>query len=127
MAVVGSIGVAVTNQLVDVTNQLPNYKANIQKKVESVRGSNRAALVRASETVNELSREVVEAPSATPRLPISANRLARLNLRAINPSTCKWCRPLTVRGSFCTVGWALSVSQELCWSSQFSCFCEERI
>ena len=65
MTVVGSIGVAVTNQLVDVTNQLPNYKANIQKKVESVRGSNRAALVRATEAVNELSREVVEAPSAT--------------------------------------------------------------
>ena len=65
MAVVGSIGVAVTNQLVDVTNQLPNYKANIQKKVESVRGSNRTALVRATEAVNELSREVVEAPTAT--------------------------------------------------------------
>jgi predicted PurR-regulated permease PerM len=65
MAVVGSIGVAVTNQLVDVTNQLPNYKANIKKKVESVRGSNRAALVRATEAVNELSKEVVETPSAT--------------------------------------------------------------
>jgi predicted PurR-regulated permease PerM len=65
MAVVGSIGVAVTNQLVDVTNQLPNYKANIKKKVESVRGSNRAAFVRATEAVNELSREVVETPSAT--------------------------------------------------------------
>jgi predicted PurR-regulated permease PerM len=65
VAAVGSIGVAVTNQLVDVTNQLPNYKANIQKKVESVRGSNRTALVRATEAVNELSREVVEAPSAT--------------------------------------------------------------
>ena len=65
MAVVGAIGVAVTNQLVDVTNQLPNYKANIQKKVESVRGSNRTALVRATEAVNELSREVVEAPTAT--------------------------------------------------------------
>ena len=65
VAAVGSIGVAVTNQLVDVTNQLPNYKANIQKKVESVRGSNRTALVRATEAVNELSREVVEAPTAT--------------------------------------------------------------
>ena len=66
MAVAGSIGVAVTNQLVDVTNQLPNYKANIKKKVESVRGSNRAAaFVRATEAVNELSREVVETPSAT--------------------------------------------------------------
>ena len=64
VAVVGSIGVAVTNQLVDVTNQLPNYKANIQKKVESVRGSNRAALVRATE-LNELSREVVEVSLAT--------------------------------------------------------------
>ena len=65
VAAVGSIGVAVTNQLVDVTNQLPNYKANIQKKVESVRGSNRTALVRATEAVNELSREVVEAPTVT--------------------------------------------------------------
>jgi predicted PurR-regulated permease PerM len=81
MAAVSSIGVAVTNQLVDVTNQLPNYKANIQKKVESVRGSNRAALVRATETVNELSREVVEAPSATAptahqRKPLSASEPA---------------------------------------------------
>jgi predicted PurR-regulated permease PerM len=64
IAVVGSIGVVVTNQLIDVTNQLPNYKANIKKKVDSVHGSNRAALVRATEAVNELSKEVVETASA---------------------------------------------------------------
>jgi len=127
MAVVGSIGVAVTNQLVDVTNQLPNYKANIKEKVESVRGTNRAALVRATEAISELSKEMVETPSAKVPTAHQHNRLARLNLQAINPSKWKWCRSLTVRGSFYMVGWARSGSQELCWSSQFSCFCEERI
>jgi predicted PurR-regulated permease PerM len=81
MAVVGSIGVAVTNQLADVTNQLPNYKANIKKKVESVRGTDHTALVRATEAVNELSKEVVETPSATaPKAhqhkPLGASELA---------------------------------------------------
>jgi predicted PurR-regulated permease PerM/methylmalonyl-CoA mutase cobalamin-binding subunit len=65
MGVVGSIGIAVTNQLVEVTNQLPNYRANIRAKVESFRGANRAGLVKATETVNELSKEVVETPSTT--------------------------------------------------------------
>jgi predicted PurR-regulated permease PerM len=69
MAVVGSIGVVVTNQLLDVTNELPNYKANIKKKVDSAHGSNSAPLVRATEAVNELSNEVLETPSA--RVPIA--------------------------------------------------------
>jgi predicted PurR-regulated permease PerM len=63
MALVGSIGVVVTNQLIDVTNQLPDYKANIKKKVDSLHGSNRTALVRATEAVSELNKEVVETPS----------------------------------------------------------------
>lgn len=63
MGVVGSIGITVTNQLVDVTNQLPNYRANIKAKVASLRGAKQAGLVKATEAVNELSREVVETPS----------------------------------------------------------------
>ncbi len=63
MALVGSIGVVVTNQLIDVTNPLPDYKANIKKKVDSLHGSNRTALVRATEAVSELNKEVVETPS----------------------------------------------------------------
>ena len=62
---VGSIGLAVTNQLVDVTNQLPNYKANISKKVASLREVNRAGLMKATEAVNELSKEVVATPPST--------------------------------------------------------------
>lgn len=65
MAGLGSIGVAVTNQLVDVTNQLPNYKANIKKKVASLRGTNRAGFGKAIDSVNELSKEMAETPSAT--------------------------------------------------------------
>jgi predicted PurR-regulated permease PerM len=60
-----SIGVVVTNQLVDVTNQLPNYKANIRAKIDSLRGVKQTGLARATEAVNELGKEVVETPSVT--------------------------------------------------------------
>jgi predicted PurR-regulated permease PerM len=59
----GFVGVEVTNQLVDVTNQLPNYRTNIKKKVASFRGDGRSGLVTATETVNELGKEVAEPPS----------------------------------------------------------------
>jgi predicted PurR-regulated permease PerM/methanogenic corrinoid protein MtbC1 len=67
MAAIGAIGAAVTNQLVDVTNQLPSYKANIKAKVASVRGANRTGLAKATEAVNELSKEVADSPAPTPR------------------------------------------------------------
>src|ERR1700730_13810028 len=36
VAAMGSVGWVVTNQLVDVTSQIPSYKANITTKIESL-------------------------------------------------------------------------------------------
>ncbi len=62
MAVACSIGMMVASQLVDVTNQLPDYRDNIQKKVASLSSGGRG-LVRATEAVTELSKEVVATQS----------------------------------------------------------------
>lgn len=65
MASAGYIGLVGTTQLVDVTAQLPNYSANIKKKVATLHGSDRIGLVKATNAVNEIGKEVIAPPPAT--------------------------------------------------------------
>jgi predicted PurR-regulated permease PerM len=60
------VGVVVTNQLVDVTTQLPTYRANIQRKLTFLHNGAGIGVVKATEAVTELGAEVVETlPGAT--------------------------------------------------------------
>ena len=70
----GAIGWAVANQLLDVINQLPGYRANIQRKMESFRGPQAGTLAKATNSVQELSKELAsgtpkQQPSELPRHP----------------------------------------------------------
>jgi predicted PurR-regulated permease PerM len=57
----GSVGWTVADQLVDVTNQLPNYKANIKNKIESLRSPTGQILNKATDAVVEFSQELAAA------------------------------------------------------------------
>ena len=68
MAVAGGIGWIIANQLVDVANQLPLYRQNIQAKIRAFHLPVTGQLGHASESVKELARELtgLDAPPPTP-------------------------------------------------------------
>ncbi len=54
-ATIGAIGWTVTEQLVDVTSQLPNYKDNIHQKLQSLRHQSNGSLSQLTNTMNSIS------------------------------------------------------------------------
>jgi len=64
MGAVGAIGWTVAKQLVDVTNQLPNYRTNIENKIEMIRTTtgNNTDLNKAKNTVSVLRKELSGVP-----------------------------------------------------------------
>jgi predicted PurR-regulated permease PerM len=64
VAGMGSVGWTVADQLVDVTSQLPSYKANIKNKIESLRSPRGQSLNKATDAVVELSKELAVAPTS---------------------------------------------------------------
>ena len=58
IAVAGSIGWIIANQLVDVANQLPLYRQNIQAKIEAFHIPVTGQLGQAAESVKEIVREL---------------------------------------------------------------------
>jgi predicted PurR-regulated permease PerM len=61
VAAMGSVGWTVADQLFDVTNQLPNYEANIKNKIESLRSPTGQILNKATDAVVEFSQELAAA------------------------------------------------------------------
>jgi predicted PurR-regulated permease PerM len=53
------LGVAVTNQLLDVTGDLPTYRANIQDKLKTVHDGGNAHVMRAVQAVADVAAEIV--------------------------------------------------------------------
>jgi predicted PurR-regulated permease PerM len=64
IAAMGSVGWTVMDQLVDVTNQLPSYKANIKRKNDSLRGQIGQRLNKAADNMAELGKELAAAPTS---------------------------------------------------------------
>jgi len=80
MAWVAGVGYVVGKQLIDVLNQLPAYKENLQAKMESLHGQAGGGLAKATASVQELSRELA-APNppdaqALPREPSQTQKAA---------------------------------------------------
>jgi predicted PurR-regulated permease PerM len=71
IAVAGSAGWIIATQLVDVANQLPFYRQNIQAKIEAFHNPIAGQLGHATESVKEVVREIsspdAPAPSAIPQ------------------------------------------------------------
>lgn len=64
--VVGALGWVAANQLIDVFVQLPDYKANIDKRFEAFRNPGTGSLAKASQSLKELSKELSAATPAPP-------------------------------------------------------------
>ncbi len=68
IALAGGIGLVILNQVIEVVNELPRYKQNIQNKLEAMRMPSKGAFGRASESVRELGETLSRGatPPATP-------------------------------------------------------------
>ncbi len=91
VAAMGSVGWVVTNQLVDVTSQIPSYKANITTKIESLRTKKGQSINKATATMVELGKELAAAPTsdpaAKPGAPEPASQTHPLAVEVVSPPT----------------------------------------
>jgi predicted PurR-regulated permease PerM len=71
MAVAGCVGWIIVGQLVDVAEDLPRYRQNINAKMEALRIPTEGPLGLAANSLKEIGNELssLGAPSAAPRLP----------------------------------------------------------
>jgi predicted PurR-regulated permease PerM len=76
---VGAVGWTVTQQFGQVMNQLPDYRSNIREKLGSLPWSKNTALNNASDTMNEISKDLAAPP---PR----ADGSSPATVRSQNPS-----------------------------------------
>ena len=106
------VGVRVTNQLVDVSGQLPIYRANIQNKVASLHHSQSFGLVRATEAVSELGTEMVETLPGKPGTggqqksrPIAESKSGKpVQVQVVTPSGAAWASMLTLLSPLAVAG-----------------------
>jgi predicted PurR-regulated permease PerM len=90
VAAMGSVGWTVADQLVDVTNQLPNYRANIKNKIEALRSPTGQILNKATDAVVEFSQELAVAStgdSRTAKAGAPTSSAAPLSVRVVSPPT----------------------------------------
>lgn len=66
ITVAGGVGYVIFNQLVQVVNELPGYRENIDHKINSLRTSNTGSLGRAAQSVQELGKEIAAAQQSPP-------------------------------------------------------------
>jgi predicted PurR-regulated permease PerM len=57
LAALGGMGWVVTNQLLEIANDLPKYRLNIHNKIEAFHSSPDSALARATQSVEEIDKE----------------------------------------------------------------------
>jgi predicted PurR-regulated permease PerM len=68
---VGTVGWVVTEQLMDITSQLPDYRTNIGNKIQALSPPKDGKLSKATATVNELNKELTS-PQA--KMPAASDR-----------------------------------------------------
>ncbi len=81
VTVAGSIGYVIFNQLVEVVNELPSYRENIDNKIKTLRAPNKGALGRAAQSVKEIGKELAAAQEL-PAPPAPQGRTGRNNTTA---------------------------------------------
>ena len=85
MGGVGFAGWKTSQQLLDLTDQLPDYKKTLDEKIHVLHGMRSESLTRAQSTVKEIEREVVAAtPSVEPEDP-NAKKTPALGSSATRP------------------------------------------
>jgi hypothetical protein len=75
VSMAGTVGYVIFNQLLQVVNELPSYRENVNNKLKTLRAPHKGALGRAAENVKELGKELTSAEGGDKR------RLVRVALR----------------------------------------------
>jgi predicted PurR-regulated permease PerM len=76
MALTGGLAWIMAGQLIDVANELPNYRENINDKLSAMRTPTKGALGRAAQSVQEIGKEL-SSTDAPPRSGVPAGRSNR--------------------------------------------------
>ncbi|MEO7144214.1 MAG: AI-2E family transporter, partial [Bryobacteraceae bacterium] len=63
---IGAVGWVVSKQLLNVINQLPAYRENIQRKLEAIHGSKGDIVTKTTNSVQELTKELTTTPPNQP-------------------------------------------------------------
>ena len=91
IAVTGGIGWIIANQLVDVANQLPQYRQNIRAKIEAFHIPVAGPLGLATESVKEIVRELTGPREASQDSPAPGQKNATpVAVRVVQPPTSGW-------------------------------------
>jgi predicted PurR-regulated permease PerM len=100
LVVVGGLGWVIVNQLVDVANQLPQYRQNIHNKIEAFHIPVTGAVGHAAESVQEVVAELTGPGAASPATPPQSRNRRQANLpptpasplpvRMVAPTTSGW-------------------------------------
>src|SRR5579859_6290485 len=69
MGAAATAGWILFNEFVDVANQLPEYRQNINRKLKAIRAPGTGAVGRATASVKELGKELASPPSPVPPSP----------------------------------------------------------
>ena len=100
MAAAACVAVKVTNQLVDVTAQLPIYRANFDSKIASLHKGSNIGLLRATQQISDLSQEMVATLPGTARETPQSSRGSKsdkpVEVQVVKPSGGAWEALLTV-------------------------------
>jgi predicted PurR-regulated permease PerM len=100
IAVAGGIGWIIANQLVDVANELPLYRQNIHAKIEAFHIPVTGQLGKATDSVNEILRELTDAGAPSPASPAQGHDhkqpnvppapMSPIPVRMVQPATSGW-------------------------------------
>jgi len=100
IAVLGGIGWLIADQLVDVANQLPLYRQNIHAKIEAFHIPVTGQLGKATESVQEIVRELASPGVASPASPsrgqthkqpnVPPATVSPMPVRIVQPPTSGW-------------------------------------
>jgi predicted PurR-regulated permease PerM len=74
VGILGTISWVLASQLLDVASQLPNYRDNIEHRIQALRGPQKGALAKATRSINEITSEIAEANPAAPAVSPRARR-----------------------------------------------------
>lgn len=84
-AMLAAVGWGMTNQLMEILSHLSDYKANIHDKIEAVRAPGSGGLGKATETVNDLSKEISSASQTAENKNLVKGRAAPIPVQVAQP------------------------------------------
>jgi predicted PurR-regulated permease PerM len=97
IAAAGGIGWIIANQLVEVANQLPLYRENIQAKVNALHRPVTGQVGKAADSVKEIARELTSASAESPASPPAGQKAnapaapkSPVNVQVVDAPASEW-------------------------------------